>query len=35
MQNYAGPAAEFEATRVDSVLIIKIEINSLAGKKSG
>ena len=35
MQHYAGPAADFEATRVDSVLIIKIQIDSLSGKKSG
>jgi hypothetical protein len=35
MQHYAGPASAFEAARIDSLLIIKIQIDSLAGKKSG
>ena len=35
MQHYAGPAADFEATRMDGILIIKIQIDSLSGKKSG
>ena len=35
MKHYAGPASAFEAARVNSILIIKIQINSLAGKKSG
>ena len=35
MGHYAGPAATFEAARMDSILIIKVRIDSLAGKKSG
>jgi hypothetical protein len=35
MRHYAGPEAAFEAARVAGVLIIKIRIDSLAGKRSG
>jgi len=35
MRHYAGPAESFEASRLSSLLIIKIKINSQAGKKSG
>jgi hypothetical protein len=35
MRHYAGPVSVFEAARVNSVLIVKILIDSLAGKKSG
>lgn len=35
MKHYAGPASAFEAARVDSVVIVKIQINSLTGKQSG
>lgn len=35
MKHYAGPATAFQAARVDSILIIKIRIESLTGKKSG
>ena len=35
MEHYAGPVSAFEAARVDSVLIIRIKIDSLSGKKSG
>jgi len=35
MRHYAGPAESFEASRMNSLLIIKIQIDSLAGKKSG
>ena len=35
MKHYAGPISVFETARLDNVLIIKIRINSLTGKKSG
>ena len=35
MEHYAGPGYVFEAAKVDRVLIIKIQINNLTGKKSG
>ena len=35
MQHYGGPAPDFEAAGVDKVLIIKIQINTLSGKRSG
>ena len=35
MEHYAGPLATFEAARIDSILIIKVRMDSPAGKKSG
>lgn len=35
VDHYAGPAAAFEAARLDSVCIIRIRVDSLTGKKSG
>jgi uncharacterized protein len=35
MKHYAEPVSAFQAARVDSVVIVKIQINSLTGKKSG
>jgi hypothetical protein len=35
MRHYAGPVSDFDAARIDSVLVIKIKVDSLTGKKSG
>ena len=35
MRHYAGPGYAFEASKIDSLLIIKIQIDILTGKKSG
>ena len=35
MKHYAGPVSVFEEARLDSILIIKVRIESLTGKKSG
>ena len=35
MNHYAGPESAFEASKMNSLLVIKIQIDNLAGKKSG